>query len=378
MEVTHVSNETKHVVIGGGRNRAFGIANTAEFVTVLSDALYSNKKLAAVREVMCNAWDAHIASGCTDKAIKITFKQNAIVIRDYGTGIPDDMIEEIYCIYGESTKRNESNTTGGFGLGSKSPFAISDTFMVTSFHNGTQTVYAVSKGTDETDGLPALRAMVTIPTTQTGLQVEIPILDEDDLSECREYAEKVALFGEMRAEIDWLGGDTLKYGPEDFGLMDAQHNFMLTSRNMSYEGSTSTYQRIYIQYGAVVYPVTSNKAYEEEYKEIVARLSFSSRNTHVTLIHDPVLVIKAEPEAKTAPVSKRKAKKAAAKGKTVPVTSKAKAAAGVFGMMTEHQMEAKRRWHEIAEGKISKVKLAQECNTSSRSLDRWSEKFGFK
>lgn len=46
--------------------------------------------------------------------------------------------------------------------------------------------------------------------------------------------------------------------------------------------------------------------------------------------------------------------------------------------MTADQKKAKARWHEIAEGKISKVKLAQECNTSSRSLDRWSEKFGFK
>lgn len=45
--------------------------------------------------------------------------------------------------------------------------------------------------------------------------------------------------------------------------------------------------------------------------------------------------------------------------------------------MTEHQKTAKARWHEVAEGKISKVKLAQECKTSTRSLDRWAEKFNF-
>ena len=45
--------------------------------------------------------------------------------------------------------------------------------------------------------------------------------------------------------------------------------------------------------------------------------------------------------------------------------------------MTEHQKTAKARWHEIAEGKISKVKLAQACKTSTRSLDRWAEKFNF-
>ena len=45
--------------------------------------------------------------------------------------------------------------------------------------------------------------------------------------------------------------------------------------------------------------------------------------------------------------------------------------------MTEHQKTAKARWHEVAEGKISKVKLAQACKTSTRSLDRWAEKFNF-
>lgn len=297
MEVVHVDETVKHVVIGGGATHRFGIANTAEFVTILSDSLYSNKKLAFIREVMCNAWDAHIANDITDQAIKVTFKENSIIIRDFGTGIPDNMIADIYCMYGESTKRNESATTGGFGLGSKSPFAVSDTFMVTSFHEGTQTVYAVSKGTDETDGLPALRVMVTLPTDQHGMLVEVPMMDRDDMSDCLHYAQTVALYGEMRAEIDWMGADNITVLPTDLGLKDSKLNYMLTSRDMGYEQSTSSYQRIYVQYGAVVYPVSDNKAYAEAYKELNYRLGHMSRTSTIPLIRQPVLLIRAEPDS---------------------------------------------------------------------------------
>ena len=58
----------------------------------------------------------------------------------------------------------------------------------------------------------------------------------------------------------------------------------------------------------------------------------------------------------------------------------AKATAPEIGMeptMTEDQKRAKARWHEVQAGTLSKAKLAQECNTSSRSLDRWAIKFNF-
>lgn len=68
--------------------------------------------------------------------------------------------------------------------------------------------------------------------------------------------------------------------------------------------------------------------------------------------------------------TKRKAAKKAPEPVKAPVIPQE-------GDMTEYQKIAKARWHEIAEGKISKVKLAQACKTSARSLDRWAEKFNF-
>ena len=52
MRVAHRDDYDTHAVIGGREIEAFGIAQTAEFFTVLSDTLYSNKPLAVAREVL--------------------------------------------------------------------------------------------------------------------------------------------------------------------------------------------------------------------------------------------------------------------------------------------------------------------------------------
>ncbi len=69
MEVSQPLDHITHAVIGGGKTIDFGISNSAEFFDILSRTLYTDQILAVVREVLCNAWDAHIAAGCTDKPI---------------------------------------------------------------------------------------------------------------------------------------------------------------------------------------------------------------------------------------------------------------------------------------------------------------------
>lgn len=268
MEVTFIDENDSHMIIGGGKARSFAIATTAEFVQVLSDALYSDKKLAVVREVMCNAWDAHIVAGKEDTAIVVSITGNKLKIQDFGNGIPDDQIEDIYCTYGESTKRHDSNTTGGFGLGSKAPFAISDTFTVTSCHNGTKTTYAVSKGNEDSDGLPVLIPVVSLPTTESGVTVEIPI-NFDEFSEFGFLIKRVALFGEMK--VKYIVGDfEHTFSDKLLGLKSSEMNFILTSEYPSYKKLKSGYAAI--QYGSVIYPIEDNDAYSEVFQKILNKI----------------------------------------------------------------------------------------------------------
>ena len=104
----------------------------------------------------------------------------------------------IYCIYGASTKVASEKETGGFGLGSKAPFAYSDHFSVTSSFEGLRTVYAVSRGGAETDGKPDMRAMVQTPTKATGITVSIPIRSAADRSNFENHIRAVVRQGASR------------------------------------------------------------------------------------------------------------------------------------------------------------------------------------
>jgi hypothetical protein len=47
----------------------FTIKATPKAFSILSDGLYSDPKLAIVRELGCNAYDSHVAAGCP-KAVR--------------------------------------------------------------------------------------------------------------------------------------------------------------------------------------------------------------------------------------------------------------------------------------------------------------------
>ncbi len=156
-----------------------GVAETAAFFTMMSSTLYSDQKLACVREVLCNAWDAHIDSDRIDTPLEITLTEEQMIIRDFGYGIPHNMIGPIYGVYGQSTKAKDEKSTGGFGLGSKAPFAYTEHFRVISAHEGIRTVYQMSKSSSEVEGKPSIDVIVSTPTTDTGLTVIIDIDSKD-------------------------------------------------------------------------------------------------------------------------------------------------------------------------------------------------------
>ena len=124
---------------------SFGIKHEglAHIFNVLRNQLYSDKILAVLREYSCNAVDAHTEAG-VNRPIEVTLPSRLsleLKIRDYGMGLSEQDIQEIYAFYGESTKRKSNSLIGQLGLGSKSAFAYGDNFVINSFHNGIKTTY---------------------------------------------------------------------------------------------------------------------------------------------------------------------------------------------------------------------------------------------
>jgi hypothetical protein len=252
-----VAESDTHAVIGGGKAQAFQLSDSAEFFTILSNTLYRDKQRAVVREVICNAWDAHIVSGKTDVPVEVMLSDNEMIIRDFGPGIADDRIVPIYCVFGGTTKVKDETQNGGFGLGSKAPFAYSDHFSVTSCHNGFKTVYAISRGGIETEGRPDIRAMVKVPTEDTGITVTIPIKEQNDVTKLREHIWRVAKEGGMLVS---LNGDLLH-----------RYNYSKARKlGFAVVGDLNLHEsHVYVLYGTVLYPLTTvDQALSDKVKKI--------------------------------------------------------------------------------------------------------------
>lgn len=263
MKVAHELDHITHAVIGGQASMNFGISDDPAFFQILSSALYKNPTLAMVRETICNAWDSHIENGITDKPLRITLDDEYLIIQDFGGGIPQNLIQPVYGIYGASTKKNDGRQTGGFGLGCKSPFAYTDHFEVTSSHQGIKTIYNMSKSSAEVGGKPAIVPIASFPTTESGITVKIPLDPMKTNYRIESYIKTVVFNGDILADLNGQIQPVLGLDSSEQGLI-----IILNEAGDSYEHLLDEDRErgcIFIRYGNVVYPVEHNEGYAELY-----------------------------------------------------------------------------------------------------------------
>lgn len=177
-----------------GETHQFQIKASHKAFKILSDQLYQHKELAIVRELVANAWDAHVVAGTQDVPIDLHFPTSLepwFAIRDYGTGLSHDDILQLYTTYFASDKTETNDLIGGLGLGSKSPFAYCDQFSVDSYHGGMRRSYAVYIGSD---GVPQVQLIGEQPTSEySGLFVQVPA-NVGDISRFHDAYYQVAPF----------------------------------------------------------------------------------------------------------------------------------------------------------------------------------------
>lgn len=172
-------------------NGAFTIAATGKAFRILSDGLYSDKIVAVIRELSCNAYDSHVAAGKPDMPFEIhipTDDEPWFSVTDHGTGISDSDITNIYTRYFASTKTSSNEFVGQLGLGSKSPFSLVREFEVKSRHQGTERTYRMYF--DDTD-TPRVEFLYEGPSTQDGLTVRFNVPGYSDRRRFVERADAV-------------------------------------------------------------------------------------------------------------------------------------------------------------------------------------------
>lgn len=289
MQVTQAQEHVTHALVGSKQTIDMGVAETAAFFTMMSSTLYSNQKLAAVREILTNAWDAHIDSNRTHIPLQITLTEDQLIIRDFGYGIPHDMIGPIYGVYGGSTKTHDEKSTGGFGLGSKAPFAYTEHFRVISRYDGVRTVYQMSKSSNEVEGKPSIDTIISNATEDSGLTVSMDI-NAGDMLEFNSLVAGVIANGNILADVNGKRAKTLPFD-------SMKHDFLITSDDPLNDNAV-----IKIRYGTVVYPLHANNEIESAFDRVLFlmnQLNNKSASWHRDGPDKLYLILQAEPNTLT-------------------------------------------------------------------------------
>ena len=179
----------------------FSISQNSKMFKILSDSLYSDKVQAVIRELSTNAFDAHTAAG-NRNPFKITLPCQAnpsFTVRDYGTGLSQADMEELYTTYGASNKNDSNDFVGCLGLGSKSPFAYTKSFSTVSYHNGKKLSYIAAM--DE-NGVPSLNLISIKDTTEpNGLEISFAV-KQTDFHEFTSKAKRVFHYFRLKPIVD--------------------------------------------------------------------------------------------------------------------------------------------------------------------------------
>lgn len=166
-----------------------------ESAAVLADilsGLYTNPHEAVVREYAANGIDAHEAAGVT-RPVEITLPDDfnpQLIIRDYGIGMTTREARRLFARYGASNKRGTlkervtgdyseevNRMIGGYGIGSKSAFAIADVLTVETIKDGTLTRLTAVR----TEDGPSITGTHTESTdAPSGTTVTIPVDPRQD------------------------------------------------------------------------------------------------------------------------------------------------------------------------------------------------------
>lgn len=230
------SESSNTIIIGKVQKGDYKMGDLTKIFSILHTQIYSDKVLAPIRELVCNAHDSHVAAN-TKRRFQIHMPtQDACYfsIRDFGTGMTEEEVVELYTTYGASTKDNSNEAVGCFGIGSKAPFAYTDRFEVIAFKDGRMNVYQCL--VDE--GVPKFIQYDSTDTDEpNGMLIKFDV-NQYDKSDFNEAMGKMFFFQD---EIEFVDGGYVTF----HGIPDFTNDFAL----FNYWG---------VEMGGVLYPISRN------------------------------------------------------------------------------------------------------------------------
>ncbi|NDC71982.1 MAG: hypothetical protein EBZ62_00810 [Sphingobacteriia bacterium] len=257
---------------GVASRNQFNIAQTSKMFKILSDSLYSDKVMAAIRELSTNAYDSHISAG-NKNPFKVTLPTAAnptFIVRDYGTGLSQADMENLYTTYGASNKNDSNDFVGCLGLGSKSPFAYTKSFTTSSYFNGKKYTYVAA--IDES-GVPTLNLFNTSNTSEpNGLEISFAV-KQHDFQEFSDKAKRIFHYFRMKPIIEGgIGNNLQDHKYSNTNIVISGDGWRVCRLNNDTQYYPNTYQRIdsgvIAIMGNIAYPVQTAQIVGQEKEEM--------------------------------------------------------------------------------------------------------------
>jgi len=233
------------------RMGGFKIKNSTKAFTILSTSIYSFPIRAIIRELSCNAIDAHVAAGNLATPYELhlpTALEPWFSIRDYGIGMRAEDVENVFTVYFESTKTDSNDYIGALGLGAKTPFSETDNFTVVTIRDGIKNVYTAFKNEN---GEPDLVQMLSEASDEpAGVEIRFAVEDRHKFNSYQDEARRVYKYFTHRPKV--TGGSNFEFSDPDYKDKDIIPGVHLVGNNGYYDSKSSAIM------GNIEYPIDTN------------------------------------------------------------------------------------------------------------------------
>jgi len=230
-------------------------SNVGIIFDTLSKSFYSDPIGSIVREITNNCIDAFVAAGLPPKPVlKYDKANNSIHFIDEGTGLTPTQMEDIFLSLGESSKRQSTELIGAFGLGSKSVFAYTNSFYITTRVNGIEYQYLYSRASS----VPDLDLLFEGPTDKVnGTTIWFPLKPSKDSYGNTDYNAFVHAIDNQLRYVDSVQFEGFPERLNNFTIYRGE-NFVVRETHAGFSSSNYT-DELELCYGQNVYPINWNQ-----------------------------------------------------------------------------------------------------------------------
>lgn len=170
---------TRVVSTSNHQGRQFeGSLNTAKLGLFMKNLIsnYNNAELATLREWVSNAHDSHVVAG-QKRPVEVTLPTRwspTLTVEDFGIGMSYSDVENVYSVFLSSTKDQDNEGIGGFGIGGKAALALADQYTMIAVKDGLKNIFIFERS--NSGGLKVTPAVTNEETDMpNGVKVSVAI-----------------------------------------------------------------------------------------------------------------------------------------------------------------------------------------------------------